>query len=111
MSLKYCACLILLILGALFLTKCGIETDPFNPDTEINFEISSRDNFKNCKLEIYNVKGQLVKTLLQEALPAGPHKIIWNGRDDQANPVASGVYFFNLRIDSRSLPHKMLLLK
>lgn len=85
--------------------------NPFNPSTEINFEISARDDNKLSQLEIYNIKGQLVRSLVHEPLTAGRHQVIWNGRDNSSDPVASGVYFFNLKIDSRSLPHKMLLLK
>lgn len=89
----------------------GNYPNPFNPETEINFEISALDNNQNCTLEIYNIKGQLVRTLWNETLPAGKHKIIWNGKDNSARTVASGVYFFSLNINSRSLLHKMLLLK
>jgi len=89
----------------------GNYPNPFNPETEINFEISARDNDKICQIEIYNIKGQLVRKLLNEPLTSGPHKVLWNGKDSSSNPVASGVYFFNLKIDSHSIAHKMLLLK
>ncbi|MFC1887683.1 type I pullulanase [Candidatus Cloacimonadota bacterium] len=89
----------------------GNYPNPFNPDTEISFQVSAKDDLKDCRIEIYNIKGQLVRILIDEPFSAGIHKVIWNGKDNGSNPVASGVYFFNLRIDSRSLTHKMLLLK
>jgi len=89
----------------------GNYPNPFNPDTEISFNISSMDHDKNCSLKIYNIKGQLVRTLLEESLPSGNHQVIWNGKDNGSRPVSSGVYFFNLTVDSRSISHKMLLLK
>jgi pullulanase len=89
----------------------GNYPNPFNPETEINFEISAEEHLDNCRIDIYNIKGQLVNTLMNEPVTSGKHQITWNGRDNSSNPVASGVYFFNLRTDSHSITHKMLLLK
>jgi flagellar hook assembly protein FlgD len=63
-------------------------------------------------LEIYNIKGQLVKTLVNEVLPAGEHSIIWDGRDSSGNRVSSGIYLYKLNVnDKTKAVKKCLLLK
>jgi hypothetical protein len=64
--------------------------NPFNPDTRIEFEMPEAGN---VKVAIYNVSGQLVRTLLSEAREAGRHRIRWDGLDDNANDVVSGIYY------------------
>ncbi|MEA1971997.1 MAG: DNRLRE domain-containing protein, partial [Candidatus Cloacimonadota bacterium] len=88
--------------------------NPFNPSTTISFEFSNEQNQKNkqIKLEIYNIKGQKVKTLLNKSLSTGQHSVLWNGKDENNNPVNSGVYFYNLDIDGKIMTSKkMILLK
>ncbi|MFO7896099.1 MAG: FlgD immunoglobulin-like domain containing protein [Candidatus Cloacimonadales bacterium] len=88
----------------------GNYPNPFNPTTTLNFSLA--ENEQNVQLEIYNVRGQKVKTILQKALPQGKHQAVWNGLDDQGKTVASGVYFAKLAIDKQLVrAHKMLLLK
>ncbi|MBW6514505.1 MAG: T9SS type A sorting domain-containing protein, partial [Candidatus Syntrophosphaera sp.] len=70
--------------------------NPFNPSTTIRFDLATQSN---VKLSVYNVKGQLVRRLLNEARSAGTHNIVWDGRDAQNRPVSSGIYF--IRIESR----------
>ncbi|MCK4696010.1 MAG: T9SS type A sorting domain-containing protein, partial [Candidatus Cloacimonetes bacterium] len=70
--------------------------NPFNPETTISFNVSRKDA-KDAKIEIYNLKGQKVKTLMNERLEAGKHTAIWNGRDDNNKPVSSGIYFYKLK--------------
>jgi flagellar hook assembly protein FlgD len=60
---------------------------------------------------VYDAKGQLVKVLLNENLPAGAQTVTWNGDDQTGRPVASGVYFYRLDADGRSLGKRMLLVK
>ncbi|MCK4696660.1 MAG: T9SS type A sorting domain-containing protein, partial [Candidatus Cloacimonetes bacterium] len=63
-------------------------------------------------LEIYNIKGQKVKTLVNEILPAGEHSVIWDGRDSNSNRVSSGIYFYKLSIGGKTKAvRKMMLLK
>jgi flagellar hook assembly protein FlgD len=57
------------------------------------------------------LKGQKVKTLIAESLPAGYHSVIWNGTDERNKPVASGIYFYKLKTKDYSKVRKMLLLK
>jgi hypothetical protein len=64
------------------------------------------------KLNIYNIKGQKVKTLSNSVYPQGNHNVVWNGRDDNSQPVGSGVYFYRLQVDGKTqATRKCLLLK
>ena len=82
--------------------------NPFNPTTTISFNLP-----KNApvNLEIFNLKGQKVRTLINSELKAGKHNIIWNGLDNDGKQVASGVYFYRLSNGEQILTHKMMLMK
>ncbi len=82
--------------------------NPFNPTTTISFSIP---NDSNVELSIFNIKGQKVKTLVNEMLPAGEHSIIWNGRDSNGNRVSSGMYFYKLKAGDFQKVRKMILIK
>jgi hypothetical protein len=82
--------------------------NPFNPSTLISFSISQTDY---VKLQVYNVKGQLVKTLISDILDAGRHSITWHGDNDKGSAVSSGIYFYRLECSSHSQTKKMLLMK
>jgi flagellar hook assembly protein FlgD len=60
---------------------------------------------------VYNILGQVVRTLMNENQTAGEHKVIWDSKDEQGNPVASGVYLYKLVAGNFSESKKMLLLK
>ena len=82
--------------------------NPFNPETIISF------NLKNpgfTTIEIYNIKGEKVTTLLNRNLSSGVHTSLWNGQDEASNPVASGVYFYKIVNNNNQELSKMLLLK
>ncbi len=82
--------------------------NPFNPETTISFEIS--ENGKTA-VKIFNVKGQKVKTLLNENLEAGSHSIVWNGKNDNEQQVSSGMYFYKISVNGNQKTNKMLMLK
>lgn len=83
--------------------------NPFNPQTTINYNIPEDGN---VKLSVYNIRGQKVKTLINETQISGKHSVVWNGTNTHNKQVASGVYFYKLEInDSKVLTNKMLLLK
>jgi flagellar hook assembly protein FlgD len=63
------------------------------------------------ELSIYNIKGQLVKNLVDGQQDAGMHSVNWNGKDEYNNPVASGVYFSVMKADKEIIRNRMLLLK
>jgi flagellar hook assembly protein FlgD len=83
--------------------------NPFNPQTNISYNIPEEGN---VELSVYNIKGQKVKTLVNETQIRGEHTVVWNGTNKHNKRVASGVYFYKLEInDSKLLINKMLLLK
>ena len=82
--------------------------NPFNPTTTIAY---SFPNDCNVELKIYNNKGQMVKTLVQEEQLAGLYETIWNGTDENNKSVSSGIYFYKLETESKTITKKMLLLK
>ncbi len=87
----------------------GNYPNPFNPSTTISFDTAQTSSFVN--LEIYNMKGQKVKTLVNGALASGKHKIIWKGKDDSGKPVSSGIYFYKIKTGNYTSTKKMILLK
>ena len=87
--------------------------NPFNPITTIDFYVNGSDQFgdKLVRLEVFNILGQTIKTLIDQALPPGQHSVVWDGTDDNGEQAASGVYLYRLRIDEESQTKKMMLLK
>jgi hypothetical protein len=82
--------------------------NPFNPTTKIEFTLA-KSGF--VTLQIYDVLGRKVKTLVSEELSSGYKSVIWDGKNDAGDEVASGVYFYQLKVGDFSEPKKMLLLK
>ena len=81
--------------------------NPFNPSTTIEFSIQI-ESYIN--LSIYNIKGQKVKTIVDTKLEKGIHEVVWNGRNEHNKPVASGVYFYKLRVNGRDYSIKKCLM-
>ena len=84
--------------------------NPFNPDTTIKYDLAES---ADVTLQIYNVLGQVVRTLVaSEAQNAGRYQIRWNGMDDRGVPVSSGIYFYQISADGMfSDVRKLMLLK
>jgi hypothetical protein len=82
--------------------------NPFNPKTTIAFSLTTPSD---VVLEIFDVAGRKVATLVDERLPAGPYNAEWTGFSDGGERVASGVYFYRLRAGERETSRKMVLLK
>jgi hypothetical protein len=82
--------------------------NPFNAGTQIAFHLPEAGR---AVLRMYNVAGQLVKTLHEGNLDAGQHVIRWDGSDDQGVSAASGVYFCRLEYGGRVKATKMILMK
>ena len=82
--------------------------NPFNPSTTIKFQISEN---QNVKLQIYNLMGKLIKTLVDSEQNVGNHSVIWNGKDDFGQNVASGLYIYKLQAGSFVKMYKLNLLK
>jgi len=82
--------------------------NPFNPTTEINYALPKASS---VRLEVLNVLGQVVRTLVDEFQTAGTHSIEWNSADDSGNRVASGVYLYRIQAGEFSETKKMILMK
>ncbi len=82
--------------------------NPFNPETNIRIDLPNRD-FIN--LQIFNINGKLVKTLLNHEKQAGIYNITWNGKNELGKPVASGVYIYRIRTRSKDISKKLILMK
>lgn len=82
--------------------------NPFNPTTTISYSTKTAGN---VELAVYNLKGQKVRTLVNEHQNADNHTIEWNGKDNNGNKVASGVYFYKLSTKDEVAVQKMLMLK
>ena len=82
--------------------------NPFNPSTTIAFNLKEASS---VRLEIYNLQGRKVRTLMSGSKAAGEHASVWNGLDDKGQPVASGVYFYRLGTPKGSELRKCVLLK
>lgn len=83
--------------------------NPFNPTTTIEFSIQ---NNSQIELSVFNIKGQKVKTLINNDLIKGSHSISWNGDDKSGKSVSSGIYYYKLKINGKiEAVKKCLLLK
>jgi hypothetical protein len=82
--------------------------NPFNPRTTLSFALPSASH---VQLAVYDVKGHLVATLLDEDRGPGVHEIVWDGRDGKGQPVASGVYLYRIKAGSFSETRRMVLVK
>jgi flagellar hook assembly protein FlgD len=60
---------------------------------------------------VYNVRGELVRTLVSEARPAGRHEAVWDGSDNAGQPVSSGVYIARLVAGQVAMQRKLMLVK
>ncbi len=84
------------------------QPNPFTDFTTVRYELPTAGS---VTLEIYDVTGRLVRTLVDAAQPAGLHTAMWDGRDEANGKLASGVYFCRLTTESGTLSNKMLLVR
>lgn len=82
--------------------------NPFNPTTIINFSLEKESA---VSIDIYNVTGEKVKTLINGIEKAGSHSIEWNGTDNFGNKLPTGVYFYRLNAKDFSETKKLIILK
>jgi beta-glucanase (GH16 family) len=84
--------------------------NPFNPETTIRFNLADQDN--SNVLVIYNLKSQKIYSINLSSYPAGENQITWKGISSNGSPVASGIYFYQLKVNGDICDTKrMLLLK
>jgi hypothetical protein len=82
--------------------------NPFNPNTRIDFTLRTADN---VQVEVYNVLGERIRTLLAQVMPTGRHSVEWDGTNEMGSPVSSGVYFYRVAAANHIQTRKMLLMK
>jgi len=82
--------------------------NPFNPETRIEFQLPVN---AHILLEIYNLSGQKVVTLIDGSQSAGSHSVVWNGRDNQNQILPSGMYLYQLSTDRITMMNKMLFIR
>jgi hypothetical protein len=99
----------------------GNYPNPFNPTTTIRFEIGNNtpsasshpsiEGNSHVRVDIYNVRGQRVRTLVNGMYSAGTHSVVWNGTDDNGRNVSSGMYFYRMTAGEYTSVRRMMLLK
>lgn len=82
--------------------------NPFNPGTNIHFEVPQNSR---VKLEIFNILGQRVLTLVNKQVPAGRYDVVWNGRNAQGKAMGSGIYIYRMTAKDFRQTRRMLLMK
>jgi hypothetical protein len=86
----------------------ALSPNPFTASIVLNYRNSVK---QDLKIEVYNIRGQLMGRLPSLNREAGNHQAVWNGCDPQGNPVSNGVYFFRLTSQEGVSVRKALLLK
>ena len=82
--------------------------NPFNPSTTIKYNLPTESSIQ---LKIFDIKGELIKTITGDKLNAGEHEIIWDGTNDKGVRQPSGVYVYQLNVNNSNSARKMILLK
>ena len=82
--------------------------NPFNPETTISYDLKDAGS---VRLNVYNIKGQMVRSLVNTDHAAGSYRVVFNGRDDKGSLLASGVYLYRLTAGRYSSTRKMILMK
>ena len=84
--------------------------NPFNPSTTISYEVPERAPVQ-VTVRVYNLRGQLVRTLVEDVREAGTYTVFWDGTDTNGRQVSSGVYLYRMRAGDFVQTRKMVLLK
>ncbi len=82
--------------------------NPFNPTTSISFGLPTASE---VRLEVFNLLGQRVRTLVNGDMEAGYKTVVWDGKDESGKAVSSGIYLYKLSATGFEKSQKMLLLK
>jgi hypothetical protein len=82
--------------------------NPFNPETTISYDIKDAGK---VRLDVYNLKGQLVRTLVDQAQASGRYRIVFDAHDNNGNPLSSGIYLYRLRAANHQSTRKMMLME
>ena len=82
--------------------------NPFNPSTTIKYQIA---NDANVNLDIWNLQGQKIRTLVGKEQKSGYYSVVWDGRNEAGQTVSSGLYLYRVQAGSFVATHKMLMIK
>ena len=82
--------------------------NPFNPQTTIAFDLPEP---QGVRLAVFDVRGRRVRVLVDEAMSAGSHTVVWDGTDGQGRRLASGVYLYRIQAGPLNETRRMLLVK
>jgi hypothetical protein len=86
--------------------------NPFNPSTTISFELPLTANATHrVSLVIYDVRGKLVREMINSELKTGNHAVVWNGSDKESKEAPSGIYFYRLSSGTWASTKKMILMR
>ncbi len=83
--------------------------NPFNSSTEIKYSLPKNKLSYHVNLKIYDIRGRLVKVLVDQDQSSGIHTVSWDGLDMNGNGVSSGIYFYTLQIGDFKMTKKMVL--
>ena len=89
-----------------YTTLTGNYPNPFNPETTVKFDLASDST---VLLEIYNIKGQKINTLVNSDFRAGSHNVVWSGIDDNGSSVSNGIYFYRMTTDEYSATKRIFI--
>jgi hypothetical protein len=86
--------------------------NPFNPLTTIEYDIPDQlGDGAEVKIRVYDIRGRLIRTLLNESRKPGTYRVVWDGQDESGSEVASGVYLYSIEAGEFSSTRKMVLLR
>ncbi|MFC1628467.1 FlgD immunoglobulin-like domain containing protein [Gemmatimonadota bacterium] len=89
----------------------GNAPNPFNPRTVISYRVPGSSANQHVRLTVLNVRGQVVRTLVDGAPGVGTHTVTWEGMDSSGRQVATGIYLYRLEVGRTVITRKMLLLR
>ena len=87
--------------------------NPFNPSTTIEFQIPAVDGLSEVAtgLKIFDLRGRLIRTLVDKNMPPGYHSFYWDGLSDAGTKVSSGIYFYTIKAGDFGEKKKMMVIK
>ncbi len=97
-------------ISVITVNSISVYPNPFNPSTNIALSINENDIQQPVSVEIFNIKGQLVKTIVNNEVLQTTN-FVWNGKDNNNNSTSSGMYFVKMKTATSEVSKKMLLMK
>jgi hypothetical protein len=85
--------------------------NPFNPSTTIQYDIAATSGTVPVEINIYNIRGRLVRKLVDQEKEPGRYQVQWDGHDEQGRAVSSGVYLYRLETGNFISTRKMVMLE